>query len=172
MLIGVLGAALGLFAWGVLALRRAWERGRLRRRFRRAARGEQRAVGLLEDLGYRVLAEQPLVQGRIWVDGVNTPFEVRPDLLVRRRGQSYCVEVKTGARAVSPGQRQTRRQLREYAALLPGHRLLLLDVEAGRLIEVAFPEGPTPRRGRALALLVVGVLLGLTLAGAATALLK
>lgn len=123
---------------GLLAQARGrWERAS-RARVSRALDGEADAERLLEDLGFRVLDRQVPLTGTLWLDGEPVEFGVRLDLLVERRGREFVAEVKTGDRAPDPAWGPTRRQLREYATLLPDHGLLLVDVEAGEVVEVEF----------------------------------
>lgn len=158
-----LGAALVLLT---LALGRAWRRQRWRRRLRRGRWGEEQAPALLEKLGFEVLAAEERLEGVVEVDGEARSFEVRVDFMVRRRRRIYAVEVKTGERAPDPLQRSTRRQLREYAALLGVDGLFLLDMEARELHDVRFPELAArvgSRRGLLWAVLLAvtaGLLLG------------
>lgn len=157
----VLGAALVLLA---LTLGRAWRRQRWRRRLRRGRRGEEQAPALLEELGFEVLAAEERLEGVVEVDGEPRTFEVRVDFMVRRGRRIYAVEVKTGERAPDPLQRSTRRQLREYAALLGVDGLYLLDMEARELHDVRFPELAT-RGGNLRAMLwaLIGIVVGLLL---------
>jgi hypothetical protein len=76
--------------------------------------------------------------GTVWIDGEPVDFGVRVDLLLERDGQPFVAEVKTGDLAPDPRHGPTRRQLREYADLLPDHGILLVDVEAGAVHEVEF----------------------------------
>lgn len=127
-------------AWALRSTRREAGR-RSRARNRVAQRGEADAEALLTAHGYRVLDRQVAVAGALWVDGEAEPFEVRLDLLVERDGCRWIAEVKTGQRAPDPAWPATRRQLREYAALLPDHGVLLIDVEGGEIFRVGFePE--------------------------------
>ena len=65
-------------------------------------------------------------------------FGIRIDLLLERDGVLYIAEVKTGDLAPDPRHGPTRRQLREYADLLPDHGVLLVDADAGTIQEIEF----------------------------------
>lgn len=104
----------------------------------RARWGEEEAERLLKRAGYRVVDRQVHRRGVMWVDGDPLEISVRVDLVVKRRGRRYVAEVKTGHRAPDPTLPDTRRQLREYAAFFPDHRLLLVDVEARQIHQVRF----------------------------------
>lgn len=89
--------------------------------------------------------------GSVLVDNAPHPFEVRLDYLVRDlRDRRWVAEVKSGDEAPDPVQRATRRQLLEYAVLVPDAAgVLLVDMEARVLHEVAFPPLITHRFTRA-----------------------
>jgi len=148
--LAVLVLAAASSAWLALGLRRALHRRRLRRRCRHAAEGQARARGLLEERGFVVEAEEVVVPGELVVDGERCTFEVRIDFLARRGRRLYGVEVKTGRQAADPACRATRRQLAEYARVLPVDGLFLLDIDRRRLSEVRFPEHARGSRSAAL----------------------
>lgn len=150
------------FGWLVLWARRGLDRLRLARRFRRGARGQARARAFLERRGFEVIAEEQAGTGVVEVDGQPAPYEVRVDYVTRRRGRLYGVEVKTGARATDPLHRPTRRQLLEYSRVFGFDGLFLLDMDARRLMQVAFPQQERTRSSgpTILFMLVLGFLLG------------
>lgn len=139
----LLYAALALLV-AVFAMVAAWWWGASKvaranaRRGKRAQRGERVAERMLERAGYRVLDRQVHCTSTMSVDGEDVEIAVRVDLIVRRRRRRFVAEVKTGASAPSPTLPATRRQLREYAAFFPDHGLLLVDVEAARILEISF----------------------------------
>ncbi len=155
-----IAAALLAGALLALLLARWWRRVRLARRFRRGLAGQAEARGLLARRGYELLAEELEAEGELLVDGERRSFSVRVDYLARRRGRLYGVEVKTGEKAPDPLAIPTRRQLREYQAVLGPELdgMLLVDMEARELHEVRFPE--PRRRGRWALALLVGIALG------------
>lgn len=139
----LLALALGLGWWWST---RRWSRAS-QRRVRRALVGESDAEALLETCGFRVLDRQVRGFGWMEVDGQDLEFEVRADLIVELvgphpvlpRGARLVAEVKTGGRAPDPTHPATRRQLLEYQRVFEPDGLLLVDVEAGQVLEVAFP---------------------------------
>lgn len=126
-----------------VAWRRALSRGsrRQRDRMRRALAGEAAAEHLLEELGYTIVSRQESRSWPIIVDG--EPFEasVRADLVVTRDDETWIAEVKTGDTAPNPLHPATRRQLLEYLFVFDPDGILLVDVEMGDVMEVAFPVG-------------------------------
>lgn len=141
LLLLVVAASLALLVVGLgiaLVMARR-EPGRASQRRNAVAQaGEGAAEALLEAEGYTVLDRQVPVQGRMRLDGEEATFSVRLDLEVERSGRLYVAEVKTGTLAPDPTLAATRRQLREYAALLPDHGLLLVDMESETITEVDF----------------------------------
>ena len=107
---------------------------------RRAQRGESDAERLLEQDGYRIIDRQLSASWEIFVDGTPHEAQVRADLLVEDdEGRRLVAEIKTGALAPNPTYPPTRRQLLEYWFVFEPDGLLLVDVEAGVVSEVAFP---------------------------------
>jgi Holliday junction resolvase-like predicted endonuclease len=127
----------------LLALLLLRERGRAsrasRRRVRRAQDGEERARALLEEQGFRILAEQHRGRWCVEVDEGLHEVEVIADLIVERDGWRYVAEVKTGDLAPDPLRPATRRQLLEYLMAFEPDGLLLVDMDRGCIHEVGFP---------------------------------
>ena len=129
-----------------LLLALAWQRGRAgrasRKRMRRALKGEDDAVTLLEEAGFEVTDRQARRTWTLRVDGEDHEVEVRADFLAERDGRSFVAEVKTGTRAPNPLHPPTRRQLLEYGFVFACDGLVLVNAETGTLTEVEFPDLP------------------------------
>jgi len=110
------------------------------RRQRRARRGEERAQRVLHRAGFRIEATQASETWWMIVDGRDVEVRVRTDYLVSRFRRTYVAEVKTGDLAPDPTYPPTRRQLLEYSLAFDVDGVLLVDVEAGEVLEVGFPE--------------------------------
>lgn len=136
LLLALLALILGLGWWWTA--RRAGRASRARNR--RALRGESDAERLLEEAGYEVLERQVSAWTVMVVDGDEIEVAVRADLWVGRGSRRYVAEVKTGRSAPDPTLPATRRQLMEYQLVFEPDGLLLVDVEAGAIPEVVFPE--------------------------------
>lgn len=102
--------------------------------------GAERALRILERAGYRVLGTEVSGTGVLEVDGEPREYTVRADAVVRRWFRTYVAEFKGGAEAASPANRDTRRQLLEYALVFGVTGVLLVDADAGRIRRVAFPR--------------------------------
>jgi hypothetical protein len=123
-----------------LALAR-WRRRRLAARSRREGReGANAARRILGRAGYRVLGTEVTGRGLFLVDGEAREFTVRADAIARRWFRRYVVEVKGGREAASLDNRDTRRQLLEYAVVFRSRGVLLVDVPAGKIRSVEFPR--------------------------------
>lgn len=143
---------------------RRWADGRRSRRRRRAAAHgramEERAPAALARRGYRVIERHPRHTIEWWVDGEPRELTLEPDLRVARGGRELLVEVKTGG-AARVEQRDTRRQLLEYAAYCDCDGILLYDADADTLREVVFPlPEPPPMVARIALAWALGVMVG------------
>ena len=101
----------------------------------RRNRGER----FLKQRGFKILIDSR-EDSNMLVDGERVSFEVRADLLVRKRFKTYIAEVKTGQLAPDPSAAQTRRQLLEYSLIFQEHGLLLVDMETKRSREITFHD--------------------------------
>lgn len=157
----LVGIALG--AWG-MARATAWlRRRRVNAHFVRARQREALAADLLEGAGYTILASQVTAPCPIDQDGERRVADVRADYLVQKWGRTWVAEAKSGPRATDPTERNTRRQLLEYAITYDVVGVLLVDAETGRISKVSFPHLPRDRFWWGITL---GAAIGL-LAGAA-----
>ncbi len=140
-----------------------WRRTQLWRwRLRRAAAAEHRARKVLERAGYRVLGEQIAREWPLVVDGQHSSCSVRADYMVARGGNTYIAEVKSGALVSRLSHGPTRRQLLEYCLAYDCAGVLLVDMEAETIHEVAFPgvarRDPSVAQGFAAGVLFGGLL--------------
>lgn len=157
------GGALVILVVGFTVGRRWADRRRHRRRARAAAHGramEDRAPAALARRGYRVITRHPSYTIEWWVDDAPRSLTLEPDLLVARGRRRYLVEVKTGG-AARVEQRDTRRQLLEYAVYCDCDGVLLYDADRDQLQSVEFPLPRAPARSaRYAAVWAFGVVVG------------
>ena len=155
LLVAIAGAAILVALAQLLAA--AWTRASRRRkilgRVARAGAGEAEAARHLEALGYEIVGAQVAAEYAVGIDDEQVTACVRADYLVRRGGEVFVVEVKTGAVAPRIETVATRRQLLEYRVAFDVDGVLLLDADAGRLRAITFPrlETRAPARSHALA---------------------
>ena len=129
-----------LVALWVAQLLHAWRGSwRAKRRAARASDGEDAAVDLLEEAGYRVVERQARVLWGPLLDGEPQLLELRADYLVEGDGQLLVAEVKTGELAPSLDTAATRRQLLEYHIAFAVDGVLLVSPEKRLIQRVAFP---------------------------------
>lgn len=127
------------FMWLGWRLRLWWKNVLFSRIRRRGRRGEEVAMQILEQNGYTILQSQLSLPGHIYVNDDKQEFDIRPDYLVEKNGTQYLAEVKTG-NAASSANRETRRQLFEYAALGNSDTIILIDSTQGTLQKIRFEQ--------------------------------
>jgi len=139
-LVGVLALLLsGVLFWLWQSLARAWDTRQRRRRAVLARRGELSARMLLRELGYAIEAEQPEQPWPVVAGGEVFEVVLRADYLVRKGGERYVAEVKTGDLVASLRHGPTRRQLLEYQLAYRASGVLLVDVLSACVLSVEFP---------------------------------
>ena len=127
------------FIWLGWKIRRWWKNFLFSILKKRGRKGERNSIRLLENYGYKVLDEQIKLNGYFFIDGELSEFDLRPDLLVEKDGVKYIAEVKTGEVA-NPSNRNTRRQLHEYAYYSNEDIVLLLDPIKKSIKKVSFKK--------------------------------
>lgn len=125
--------------WVGWRLKRWWQGVLLGFHRRRGAAGEDKAANLLRDAGYEILDDQAKLQVTWLVNDDPQVYDVRADYLVRKSGKRFVAEVKTGD-AADLGDRQTRRQLLEYAVVFDCDGVLLVDASNSVIYSVVFPK--------------------------------
>ena len=136
LVIGVLlaGLLLGLF----IARWRTQRRMNVNRRT--GSRGEDIALALLERAGFEIVSTQAGATISVEVDNVTETYRVRADAIVRKQGREFLVEMKGTSTSADIGNRQTRRQLLEYAVAFEVDECLLVNAEDETIQIVRFPS--------------------------------
>ena len=99
--------------------------------------GEKEARNLLIKNGYEILEEQLTLKGKLLENKKMRFFFIKPDFLVKKNNIIYIAEVKTG-KSASIKDRNTRRQLLEYATNLKSNKALLIDINKKNISYVEF----------------------------------
>ncbi|UTW62037.1 hypothetical protein KFE98_18805 [bacterium SCSIO 12741] len=115
------------------------DRSKQTKRLRRGREKEQEALGFLEEQGFTLVDYQPELSHDFNVDGKVVSSTIRPDVKVKKGGQEYLVEIKSGEKAISPQYSSTRRQLLEYALVNGKSKILLVDMEGYSISTIEFP---------------------------------
>jgi Holliday junction resolvase-like predicted endonuclease len=137
----IVAIAAAIVALWLASVIRRWRGSlRARRRAARAGAGEDRAAGMLEAAGFRIVARQARIEWVPLVDGEPFATELRADYLVEADGELLVAEVKTGNEAPSLATAATRRQLLEYRVAFDADGVLLVCPEAGAIHRVEFPR--------------------------------
>lgn len=163
----MLWMALGFMAMGAVVeyiLLGLWRGWKLRRRFRKGAEAERRAIRFLQQRGYRIIDSQLQKRFSVEVNGEKQMMTVRADYLVKKHGRLYIVEVKSGKQG-DVALTHVRRQLMEYNLVYQPDGIILLDMAHRHLQEIRF-HYPHHRFRKRAAHLLAGALLGIMIAWA------
>ena len=128
-----------VYRWGAWRTRRHEQR-RIAKNRTMGRQGEHVAVRILEDAGYRLLDDQISGKTRVEIDGRSASFTVRADFLVEREHQRFIAEAKSTEHTARLSNRDTRRQLLEYAHAFEVEGLLLINTDARTIHTVRFPR--------------------------------
>ena len=118
-------------------IRRAWRNFLFYLLKRKGRKGEGIAVKLLNKEGYEIIEEQVFFSGFLFEDNQKVEYLVKPDFLVKKNGEKFIAEVKTGASALIQN-RNTRRQILEYSHLSQNKTVLLVDIENKKIKKIDF----------------------------------
>jgi len=152
----ILGLLLGgLFLLFLLRYSDSYKRQKY---LKRAKRGEVEAIKLLENKGYSIIGIQEKKTIVTWINGKPRNNHLTVDLIAKRRGKIYIVEVKTGKKASSPLLAGIRRQLLEYFLAFNPHGIILVDMEKKALHEISFEIcGNDKKWTNILIILIIGL---------------
>lgn len=152
----ILGLLLGAIIL-YLALR-SWKNYKLHKYLRRARKGEKKAISFLEGKGYTIIGIQERKTFITRIDGNPRHNHLTVDLLAKKHGKIYVVEVKTGKKSSKPLLAGTRRQLLEYFLVFRPYGVLLLDMEKSKLHEISFEICDDNSQRGYLIFLITGIL--------------
>lgn len=148
---------------------RWWRSFRLKKKVKRAKKGEKQALDLLESEGYEILELQKRAPICAKVDGVACKTYIAADVLVRKDGRVYVAEIKTGSEATKVSHAPTRRQLLEYFFIFKPYGILLVNMEQKKICKVEFSlvtnEQGIKSGMRILLWFLVGIIFGWLLKG-------
>jgi len=114
------------------------KRRKLQKQFKRGNELEKEARYFLENKGYNILEEQYVHYHEYKVNGETHKSKLIIDYVVSRDNKTYLVEVKTGEKAISISDKNTRRQILEYYFAIDNDGVFLLDMENEELLKIEF----------------------------------
>ena len=133
-----------LLAWGIIlaiiivfVLGKTIRKQRSRKILKRAKSGEKKAIGFMEQRGYRVVELQSRKKVITEINGTAHESTIIADMIVRKGIFKYIVEVKTQGQA-SPTLPNVRRQMMEYYLMYQPHGVIFLDMDRGKMRLVKF----------------------------------
>jgi len=130
------GIVVGVFlAINGLRYHNKWK---LKKRLRRAKKGEQKAIDLMKNYGFNVVDLQKKESYTLFIDDKPREVSVKADMIVKKGRNTYVAEVKTGEKVTSPTYPNTRRQLLEYYMVYRPKGLLLVDMEKRKIRKIEY----------------------------------
>ena len=131
----ILGAMFGLFVF--YKFLRYYKRKKGQMIVHRARKAENSAVKVLQNAGYKIIDIQKRVKIKTKINGKYYSNTIIADMLVKKAGKVYLVEIKTGkqGKPISP---LIRRQLLEYYLVYRPDGLILLDMEKRKIHHISF----------------------------------
>ncbi|OYT10583.1 MAG: hypothetical protein B6I18_08345 [Bacteroidetes bacterium 4572_112] len=114
------------------------KRRKLQKQFKRGNELEKEARYFLENKGYTILEEQYVHYHEYKVNGETHQSKLIIDYVVSQNNKTYLVEVKSGKKAISISDKNTRRQILEYYFAIDNDGVFLLDMENEELLKIEF----------------------------------
>lgn len=121
----------------VLLVVKTLKKQRIKKILKRARSGEKKAIGFMEQRGYRVVELQNRKKVITEINGTAHESTIIADMVVRKGFFKYIVEVKTQGQA-SPTLPNVRRQMMEYYLMFQPHGVIFLDMDRGKMRMVKF----------------------------------
>ncbi len=131
------------------------ENRKRRKRFQRGDQLEKEARSFLINKGYDIIDEQYECYHNYLVDGEMQSSKLIVDYVVQRKSKVYLVEVKSGQKAISIANKNTRRQLLEYDIAIENDGAYLLDMENKKLSLIEFANTKEEHKYRLLKLTII-----------------
>ncbi len=137
-------------------------RRRVERKIMLARKAVQTAVEILKAQGYRILDVERHCPVTVGVDDRQYRHMIVVDIIVKRQGKTYLVEVKSGKQTRRLNSARSRRQLLEYYSVYKPDGIILLEPDSGKMRYVSFRTAGghhLQRAGRNWGFMVLGILL-------------
>jgi Holliday junction resolvase len=109
-----------------------------KKRFKRGLKLETEAEGFLIKKGYNIVENQAIYYHNYIVNGHKKQNKLIVDYIAEKEGKTYIIEVKSGKKAISLDDKNSRRQLLEYDVVIENDGVILLDMENKKLQYVQF----------------------------------
>lgn len=132
-----------------------------RRRLKKGLVKEKEAYKRLTQLGYKIIGNNIKHNYSLQANQENINIGLEIDYLVKKKGKTYIIEVKSGESATQITNSNTRRQILEYSLFIKNDGVFLLDMEKEELQEIVFPikHKNTPKKSPILAFIILGITL-------------
>ena len=122
-------------------IKKWWKTFLQKRRFKRGNEREIKAESWLKKKGFKILTHNKSYNYSCFENKNEITIKITLDYEVEKNGNKYIVEVKTGKSATTIKNAATRRQILEYATIVPNDGIYLLDMETREMKLIQFRRG-------------------------------
>jgi hypothetical protein len=142
-------------------LERYKKKRNLKKRFDRGTLLESQARKFLESKNYRIVEEQKIYYHKYLVNGIPHESKLILDYVVKKKGKTYIVEVKSGKSAIYLKDKNTRRQILEYDFVIENDGVFILDMENKNMQLVEFHSKVERKDETLRRVIIISAILGI-----------
>lgn len=132
-----------------------------KKRFERGLKLETEAENFLRKKGYNIINNQAIYYHNYKVNGNKKQNKLIVDYIAEKEGKTYIIEVKSGKKAISLDDKNSRRQLLEYDVVIDNDGVILLDMENKRVQLVNFQSKAEKQEDNFRRIILVVALIGI-----------
>ncbi|MBO8168225.1 MAG: hypothetical protein H0Z35_03450 [Thermoanaerobacteraceae bacterium] len=137
-----------------------WRRRRVSLRIAAARKAVQKAVEILAEQGFKIIDVEKAVHVTTGIDGRLYRYTVTADVICKKRGKTYLVEVRSGKKGSRVTSVRAQRELLGHYLLFGPAGIIILDVDSDKMREIRIAVDGTAARWRRVAASLGYMLIG------------
>ncbi|UAM99113.1 hypothetical protein K8354_04620 [Polaribacter litorisediminis] len=134
-----------------------------KKRFERGLKLETAAEDFLRKKGFNILSSQEIYFHNYLVNGHKKQNKLIVDYITEKSGKKYIIEVKSGKKAISLDDKNSRRQLLEYDLVIENDGVILLDMENENLQFVNFQSKEEQQEYKIREIIILVAIIGIVI---------
>ncbi|MGK0446412.1 MAG: hypothetical protein ACJA2M_000180 [Polaribacter sp.] len=134
-----------------------------KKRFERGLKLETAAEDFLRKKGFNILSSQEIYFHNYVVNGHKKQNKLIVDYIAEKSGKKYIIEVKSGKKAISLDDKNSRRQLLEYDLVIENDGVILLDMENENLQFVNFHSKEEQQEYKIRQIIILVAIIGIVI---------